>query len=241
KIVASLISTARRRGIKPIEWHTVITNGRIQNLMPPFSGSLNAQQRWDVLAYVWALGTPSETLSSGNQMFVQQCASCHESSNAPRLDDLNKLAQTSLVDLSGAMASGAPHGALTLDEAQRFTLAEYVRSLAYTYADPNAIRNAALVGEGQLMLQAANVQLSPATFAGSPVTLRAYDASGTGEVFSRTVNLGSDGLVAFDKLPQREDYFYQAELLHDGIKFFAPPQQLFTTTQVVTGLCPCSR
>jgi mono/diheme cytochrome c family protein len=237
KIVASLVGQ-KRRGVKPSEWHDVITNGRIQNLMPPFSGSLNAQQRWDVQAYVWALGTTSQTLMSGSQMFVQQCAACHEGGQAPRLDDLNKLAQTSLIDLSSAMASGAQHSALTLDEAQRFTLAEYVRSLAYRYADPEAIRNAALVGEGQLLLQAANATLPPATFANSPATLRVYDTTGGGEVFSRTVNLDANGFVSFTQLPQRADYFYQAELLHDGVKFYAPPQQLFTTTQVVTGLLP---
>ncbi len=246
KIVANLIAPARRRGVKPSEWHIVITNGRIQNLMPPFSGSLNAQQRWDVLSYVWALGTSSETISSGNQLFAQQCAACHQggvgnvdnATNVINFTDLNWLAQTSLVDISGAMMSGAPHSALKLDEAQRFTLADYVRSLAYAYADPNAIRNAAVLGEGQILFQAANATLPPAMFAQSPVTLRAYDSTGGGEVFSRTVNLGADGFVSFDKLPQREDYFYQAELLHDGIKFFAPPQQLFTNTQVVTGLLP---
>ena len=52
------------------------------------------------------------------------------------------------------------------------------------------------------------------------------------------MNLGADGFVSFDKLPQRPDYYYQAELLHAGVKFFAPPQQLFTSTQVVTGLLP---
>ena len=178
KIVANLISPARRRGVKPSEWHSVITNGRIQNLMPPFSGSLNAQQRWDVLSYVWALGTTSQTLAGGNALFVKQCAACHEGGNAPRLDNLTKLAQTSLVDLSGAMASGAPHSALRLDEVQRFSLAEYVRSLAYTYADPVAIRDAAVSGDGQLLLQAANATLPPTMFAQSPVTLRAYGTAG---------------------------------------------------------------
>ena len=238
KIVANLISPTRRRSVKPSEWHNVITNGRIQNLMPPFSGSLNAQQRWDVQAYVWALGTTSQTISTGKDIFVKQCAACHESGSAPRLDNVSKLAQTSLVDLSGGMASGAPHSALQLDEAQRFLLADYVRSLAYVYTDPTAIRNAAVSGDGQLLLQAANPALSPALFANSPVTLRAYDTAGGGEVFSRTVNLRPDGFVSFDKLPQRPDYFYQAELLHAGVKFFAPPQQLFTTTQVITGLLP---
>jgi mono/diheme cytochrome c family protein len=44
--VANLIDPARMRAATPTEWHQLITDGRLTALMPGFSGSLSAQERW---------------------------------------------------------------------------------------------------------------------------------------------------------------------------------------------------
>ncbi len=244
KVVASLTSPARARAARPRDWHDVITNGRIQNLMPPFSGSLNAQQRWDVQAYLWALGTTPETIAAGQQLYGAQCASCHGANGelplgeARRtLSDLNFMAEHSLLDISSLMLRGDPHAGIALSEVQRFQVADFVRTLSYRYADPVTIRAAAMTGDGVLNLRAINGTPNGPAIRNLPVTLRVYDTSG--EVLSRTATLDDAGFVSFDNLPTRPDYFYQAELDYGGGRFYAAPAQFpVTGTQLISDILP---
>ena len=232
RAVASLVAPARVRAVRPSEWHDVITNGRIQNLMPPFRGSLSAQDRWDVQAYLWALATTPETLQAGEQLYQAQCAACHgargetpvgDGEMRRALNDPRFLAARSLLDISSLMLAGDPHAALALDETQRFQIADFVRSLGYRYADPAAIRAAEAIGEGVINLRAINGTPNGAPIRNLPVTLRVYDT--TGEVLSRTATLDEGGFVSFENLPTRPDYFYQAELDYSGGRFYAAPAQ----------------
>ena len=249
KVVANLINPNRARSVRPTEWHQIITNGRIENLMPPFGPSLSAQQRWNVQAYVWALGTPSQTVTSGGALFAEQCAACHgtgapstsQISSTPAFTDLNWLANTSLMDISNGIAAhtaaNEPHQAVKLSETQRLQVADFVRTLAYRYADPIEIRDAALTGDGQILLAAPSATTSTTALAGASVTLRAYDTGG--EVFSRTQPLSADRVISFVNLPRRADYFYQPEIVLDGVKFYGAAQQFVpTTTLVLTGVVP---
>jgi mono/diheme cytochrome c family protein len=245
KLVASLINPARLRAVTPNEWHGVITNGRIQNLMPGFSGSLNAQQRWDVLAHVWALGTTSQTLAAGQALFVQQCASCHGAhGEMPAgdakivLNSLASLAGKSLLDISNGMLRVPVHDGMTaLTEAQRFAIADYVRSLGYTYADPVEAGQAKLTGDGQIVLRALNGTLNGPAIANLPALLRTYDDNG--EVLSRTAQIDAAGVVTFAGLPRADNFFYQAELDYEGGRFYAAPMQmLISGTAVVSGVLP---
>jgi mono/diheme cytochrome c family protein len=242
KLVANLVNPPRLRSVKPIDWHGLITVGRIQNLMPGFSGSLNGQDRWDVLAYVWALGAPEAELSAGRTTYAQRCASCHgatgegtaKSEPAPAFSDGRWLADTSLLDIAGKMVNGPQHTDVGLanDETARLQTAQAVRALGYAYVAPERLREAKVTGDGVLSLEAFNATLGRTGAAETPVTMRALDENG--EVFSRTARLNAAGLVTFTGLPQRFDYFYQAELDYNGGRFFSPPSQLFTTTQRMT-------
>jgi len=244
RIVPSLVAPARIRAVRPSEWHDIITNGRIQNLMPPFRGSLNAQERWDVQAYLWALGTSPEQIASGQQIYKAQCATCHgDQGETPvgqmrrALNDPFFLAERSLLDISSLMLRGEPHAGIALSEAERFQVADFVRSLSYRYADPVAIRMAELAGNGMLTLRAINRTANGETIANLPVTLRAYDTNG--EVLSRTAALDAEGFVTFSSLPTRADYFYQAELDYKGGRFYAPPVQFpITGSQVISNFLP---
>lgn len=246
KLVANLVNPARLRAVKPSDWHTIITTGRIQNLMPPFNGSLNAQQRWDVQAYLWALGTTTQTIQSGQAIYQAQCAACHGPNGATAvgageikraLNDPRLLADRSLLDISSGMLRGDPHKNLTLDETQRFAVADYVRSLSYRYAAPSEIRAATLTGDGVINLRAVNGTPGGQRVANAPVTLRAYDS--TSEVLSRTAQLNDESFVSFTGLPRRADYFYQAELDYSGGRFFAAPAQFpVTGTTVISDVLP---
>lgn len=239
RTVANLILPARARAARPSDWHTIITNGRIEALMPGFSGSLNAQDRWDVQAYVWSLGAQPQSLAAGRSLYATHCASCHGTSSAapangaPSLSDALGLADRSLADIAGKMTLGDAHRSISLSEAERFQVADAVRALGYSYADPAQLRQARVQGDGTLVLRAlngtANAQTPPAN---ALVVLRALDRNG--EVFSRTAQLASSGVVTFAKLPQRDDFFYQAEFDYQGGRFYGSPAQLASGVAVVS-------
>ncbi len=239
RTVANLVLPARVRAARPSDWHTIISNGRIEALMPGFSGSLNAQDRWDVQAYVWSLGAQAQSLATGRAMYAAQCAGCHggpgaaPANGATVLGDAIGLAERTLTDIAGKMTLGEAHRSITLSEAERFQVADAVRALGYSYADPAQLRQARVQGDGTLVLRALNGTVNAQTPpADAPVLLRALDRNG--EVFSRTAALDSGGVVTFANLPQRDDFFYQAEFDYQGGRFYGSPAQLTPSVAVVS-------
>jgi mono/diheme cytochrome c family protein len=240
KQVANLTNVSRARTVKPSEWHGIITAGRIQNLMPPFggaSGSLNAQQRWDVQAYLWALGTQTQSLQTGRDLYTQNCALCHGangegSPTAPNFVDGRFIADNSLLDISNKMIRGDVHKNVQLIEDPRYQVAHAVRAFGHQYADPAKLRFAKANGAGSITLRVANGTPGGNSVIVSPITLRALNENG--EVFSRTANLDGEGTATFSNLPQRNNYFYQAEVDYGGGRFYGAPAQLFTTTQTIS-------
>lgn len=61
----------------PFEWYEVITNGRLEKLMPPWRNAMTQQERWDVAMYVYTLRYTAEQWALGETLFAQNCAECH--------------------------------------------------------------------------------------------------------------------------------------------------------------------
>ncbi len=245
-LVPRLSNPDTQRAAEPRAWFDLISQGRIERLMPGFSGSLTPQERWDVLAYVWALGAPDDVIQAGHALYAQHCQSCHGpqgqgdgpqagATPMPSFADPRWLAETSLNEMARGMSAGAAHAALNLDDAQRLSLAHYIRAFGYAYANPADVRVQANTGDGVLTFTAVNRTPGGATPAGLPVTLRVYGPDS--EVLSRTASLDDAGVVVFADLPVKPDYFYQPEVIYQGAKFFAAPAQ-FTETRAITGVLP---
>ena len=60
----------------PLQWYDIITNGRIENLMPPWKNALTAQERWDVALYAYTLAYDEDMLALGEQVWLDKCADC---------------------------------------------------------------------------------------------------------------------------------------------------------------------
>lgn len=43
----------------------------------PFTGDLSDKQIWDLVAALWRTGTSAEDIAAGQQLYTQNCASCH--------------------------------------------------------------------------------------------------------------------------------------------------------------------
>jgi mono/diheme cytochrome c family protein len=244
--VAKLVNSALAQKASPAAWFDIVTNGRIDKLMPGFSQSLTPQDRWDVLSYVWAMGVNTTTLLATRQTYLDACQACHGLAglgDGPQLGaakvvsfgDGKWLAHASLLDVSAAMIKGTAHVQVKLDEPTRLALANLVRTFGYRYSDPYLTARTVITGNGVLRLQAVNRTPNGQAVTGLPVILHTYDT--TGEVFSRTAPLDVTGVVTFTALSDDPNLFYQADVTYSGARFYAPPAQ-FSGTLELTDTIP---
>lgn len=150
------------RQITPKEWFRTITNGRLENLMPPWKDALTEQQRWDVTMYTYTLHYTPDQLEMGRVLF-SDCAECHGDTGNGDGPDANKHPESpaavltslrSLNDLSDAniytmVHDGQPdlmpaYGDEFTDEEIRAVVA-YARTLGLTNIEPITVDDGPLV------------------------------------------------------------------------------------------------
>ncbi len=132
----------------PSGWYRVVTEGNLERFMPPFE-SLSDRQRWDVVAYTYSLSASSDSIAVGEALYGSICASCHGeggkgdgenvgdlSAALPDFTDLEYNAARSSLDFYRAMVEGIqpdmPAFSDQLSETDRWEIADYIRSLAFT-------------------------------------------------------------------------------------------------------------
>lgn len=60
----------------PLGWFEIITEGRIDKLMPPWEAALSEAERWDVTLYAYLLATTDELLAQGERLWRETCGEC---------------------------------------------------------------------------------------------------------------------------------------------------------------------
>lgn len=128
----------------PAEWFQVITQGNMDNFMPPFAGSYSAQERWDVLAYVYSLGANTELVAQGQGVFREVCAKCHGpegdgGEQALDFSDQQVMAERSGADILQVLSRGeAPHDFLFSAE-DAWAVAAYVRGFTFPIVETGGV------------------------------------------------------------------------------------------------------
>lgn len=137
------------RQSRPSEWYRIVTQGRMENQMPPFE-SLTDQERWNVVAYVYTLSTSQTRLDRGKELYDIYCLSCHgsgkvqsQSSEPLQADnstipteftDLEWIANRSANDLYQVISTGKgdamPAFQEQLAESDLWMVTEYLRSIS---------------------------------------------------------------------------------------------------------------
>lgn len=69
----------------PLNWFTIISEGKIENLMPPWQNALSEKERWDVTMYAYALAYADDLLAAGAQLWQERCSACELPSAIPPL------------------------------------------------------------------------------------------------------------------------------------------------------------
>lgn len=111
----------------PHQWYNIITNGRIENLMPPWQDALSPQERWDVAFYTYTLWYTDNVMALGEQVWNDKCADC------PQIDELTNLAtavETSDASFANYLAESVFSTDLSTDEMYAAVAFARARSVA---------------------------------------------------------------------------------------------------------------
>ncbi len=69
----------------PLDWFTIISQGNIEKLMPPWQNALSEGERWDVTMYAYALAYDAELLALGARLWTEGCGECEMPAVIPPL------------------------------------------------------------------------------------------------------------------------------------------------------------
>jgi mono/diheme cytochrome c family protein len=182
----------------PMDWFEIVTNGRLDKLMPPWGAKLTDAQRWAVTMYVYTLADRPERVSQGQVAWTARCAECHGEAGegTPKGAPLPNLLETSTNDLLKTLADGIP------DKMPSFAndLSPDERAAAIAYARTLSLANATAPLEAASAPTAAvgNANPRPATTESAATTETASAATATGVVTGKVVNRTAGGKVPAD-------------------------------------------
>lgn len=253
----------------PAEWYRVVTQGNLERFMPPFP-SLNDRQRWDVVAYALTLSAPDESVRQGKDLYTAQCAQCHGSAGkgdgpqapagTPNFTDQERMAAKSGTLLFEVITNGAADkmpAYVSLSDAQRWSLVDYVRSLGFaanlggpeTNVSPaqtpapgetgpltatqelttsQALSATAISPIHGTVVNASGGDIPP----GLTVTLHAFDQMNL--VMTDTAQVSSQGLFTFENIPAPAGRAFLTTLEFDHVLYGSDVAQVETEGQPIS-------
>lgn len=179
----------------PLEWFTTITNGRIENLMPPWRDALSPAERWNTTYYTYTQHYTAADLERGRTLYAASCAACHGDTgrgggpDAPdlTLDFTDPTWGAAISDQTIRASLGDPaladlHPFADWTNADRWAVTRYTRTLGLTNVEAIGVPNPQFVA-----------QIAPQTTA-EPGAAATADAV-TGTVTGQIVNGSAGGSV----------------------------------------------
>ncbi len=130
--VAALGLPQTAQKASPAEWYMVVSQGRMDRFMPPFT-SLSEQERWDVVAYALSLHATPAMIEQGQALFEKNCADC----SLDFFTSQEKMSSLSDDDLISLMLQGSdafPAFGANLNQDELYSVAAYLRSLTFAAA-----------------------------------------------------------------------------------------------------------
>ena len=89
----------------PLEYFQIITEGRIENLMPPWEQALSEGERWDLALYTFSLSYDQAALEHGERLWQERCPDCElPAAIAPVYSDVEYAAQLNRDSFGGALS-----------------------------------------------------------------------------------------------------------------------------------------
>jgi mono/diheme cytochrome c family protein len=208
----------------PSEWYGVVTQGNMTASMPAFN-NLSDQERWDVVAYLFTLSTPSTSIQQGATLFSEHCAKCHGDDGRQGRIDLTdqafmseRSAENMFTTISAGQGQMPAFEDLSQDE--RWALTAYLQSLTFvpwegdvetgiaeaeigfqepelpTESVPEVSDLTPGIGDFTVNVVSGSGEALPSNL---DITLRGYDEMT--EAYSRTLPLPANASVIFEGVP----------------------------------------
>lgn len=209
----------------PADYYDIITEGRIENLMPPWADALSPQERWDVALYVYTLHYDEAQLALGADVYAAECASCHGDTglgDGPEMQEADRSAgdlqdqtvmpfisdQAIFVSVDEGIGDAMPAlGDELSDEEMRAAVA-HTRTLStrnlIASRNPQSVAQAAdtVTVTGTVQNETAGATVAPQQV----VELRYGNPADGIEVLQTSID--DEGAFTFDDVPVNEDYEY---------------------------------
>jgi mono/diheme cytochrome c family protein len=198
----------------PAELFQVVTQGRLDRLMPPWADKLSEAERWSVVAYLYTLSIPPSRLDTAKALYAEQCAACHGETgqgDGPQARDLQPqdftdqayMAARNDTDLFTALTQHKVHLPKTLTDDERWAAVSYLRTLSFAAGGqaPMAAATASVANanKGAVSGRVANGTQGASVPGDLPILLRGYD--NFSEVQTLTTTVHADGTFEFADVP----------------------------------------
>jgi mono/diheme cytochrome c family protein len=206
----------------PQRWFSIITNGNLERLMPPWGEALSAADRWHLVAHLYGLSLSADRLEDGRQVYQAGCAGCHGqdgTGNGPEAagpmpdftDQPFMAVQSNQAFLSTLTEAAGPHQpAGGLSEPELRSVVDYVRSLSFSAEAPETGRGT-IAGAVSHGTQGAGVP------PGQTVELHIYDDFQ--ETGLLTSSLDSAGRFEFKDVPLPPGRAFVAAAEYSGVLY----------------------
>lgn len=220
-------ATAREQS--PKAWFDTITQGNLEQLMPPWANALTEQQRWDVALYTYTLHYTAEQLNDGSALQTAH-------NLAPEVLGLTGDPQQAWVTQSDA-AFTASLAAQTADlsDGDRAALVAYLRTQSLQNTQALFTLDAAETADAAPTPTSSTPESAPLSLAGSlynrtsgatvpaqmSVKLHVFDAETLQPLsdLERTTTANPDLSFAFDDITLDTDKIYMASVEYQGHNF----------------------
>ncbi len=231
----------------PAAWYSIVTQGNMARMMPPFSQKLSDQDRWDVVSYSLSLhGT--ELVAQGKSLFEKNCANC-DTSFFTNHEKISSLSDDDLISLMLQGTDQFPAFGANLGSDELYAMAAYLRTLSVNAALAAATTTPAAAASDTTTTPAAEGTpsdaypnpTSEAVIVTGPVhasvtvsngalpadltvTLRGYDhaqdsATGPQEVVTLEGKPAKDGALTFNNIELIENRILLVEAEYKGIVY----------------------
>ncbi|MCB8943928.1 MAG: c-type cytochrome [Ardenticatenaceae bacterium] len=222
---------AWRRTAVPAELFNSITNGIIASGMPPFgpasSDPISEANRWNLVATVYSLGTTTEAINLGQELYAANCAACHgETGDEIATADLtdipywfNQSNESVFTTLNGSTITEHTYD---LSEDDLWLITDYARTFSYFFVDPSApvppIPAATI--SGTVFNGSSNEMLTS-----GEALLRAF-TNDFQEQLSLTAEVDANGRFQFDLTDVSPEWIYLVSVDYGDLLFTSSANQL---------------
>jgi mono/diheme cytochrome c family protein len=117
-------------------WFDVITDGRLEALMPPWRDALSPSERWAAAFYTYTLSYDSAVVAQGEALYAAGCAACHGqdgggSDDGPALIGLLNATEADLLQILRTHTTEDERPLLASEQEQQ-AVTQYLRLLSTT-------------------------------------------------------------------------------------------------------------